>query len=66
MSNKEYLGDGAYAEIVPGGLELTTSNGIDTTNAIVLGEDELGALAKYLRSHAPVFAGKFAKSLGGT
>ena len=35
-SNKEYLGDGVYADLKDGQIILTTENGISETNRIVL------------------------------
>jgi len=45
-----YLGDGAYAQLtVYGDLILTTSNGVMTTNRIVLGSAELKVLLDFLK-----------------
>jgi len=33
---KRYLGDGVYAELDMGGVWITTSNGVETTNKIFL------------------------------
>lgn len=48
---KEYLGDGAYVEPAGYGfaLVITTSNGIEDTNRIVLEEGLLMALEDYWR-----------------
>lgn len=48
--NKEYIGDGVYAEVEPslGALVLTTENGVEVTNRIVLEPDVLEALEKYI------------------
>lgn len=48
---KEYLGDGVYAEIDAGlgGIVLTTSDGLEVTNKIVLEPEVLAALEDYLR-----------------
>jgi len=45
---KQYLGDGAYYEFDGYGVELTTSNGIDTTNTIYLEADVIAALVRLL------------------
>jgi hypothetical protein len=47
---KEYLGDGAYVETgsYMGEVVLTTSNGIRTTNTIVLGPGELKVLSEFI------------------
>lgn len=49
--NKKYLGDGVYVEIDrPGtGIILTTSNGIEDTNTIVLENEVLANLTEYVR-----------------
>ena len=47
--NKTYLGDGAYAEFQGYCVELTTSNGIDTTNTIVLEPLHVTALIRFLK-----------------
>lgn len=60
MSKKIYLGDGAYAEVTLWAngafdLVLTTENGIETTNRIVLEPEVLKALQEYLdavRAHS--------------
>lgn len=48
MSNKEYLGDAVYIEIIDatGELKLTTSNGIVDTNTIII---ETLVLVKFLK-----------------
>jgi hypothetical protein len=46
--NKQYIGDGVYVEIDELGLVLTTENGIETTNRIVLEGDVYGALEQYV------------------
>ncbi len=49
-TQKEYLGDGVYAESIYGDtLLLTTEDGIRTTNRIVLEPEVLAALEDYLR-----------------
>ncbi len=47
-TSKTYLGDGAFAEITPMGIVLTTSNGIEDTNRIVLEAEVWGALLGYV------------------
>jgi hypothetical protein len=44
---KEYIGDGVYVEFVGGVLTLTTENGVEVTNAIVLEHDVFIALLAY-------------------
>lgn len=46
--NKRYLGDGVYAQQEGMDLVLTTENGIEITNRIVLELEVLNALAIYL------------------
>lgn len=46
--SKEYLGDGVYVDVDELGLILTTENGIDVTNRIVLEEEVYGALLRYV------------------
>jgi len=47
--NKEYLGDGAYAEVDEDGrLVLTTENGLRATNTIYFEPDTLAALLAYI------------------
>lgn len=47
---KKYLGDGVYAEVVWDGqtLLLTTENGIQATNRILLEPEVLGALEWFI------------------
>ncbi len=47
---KTYLGDGCYAEITVQGLVLTTSNGIDDTNRIVLEPELWDVLLTFVKS----------------
>jgi hypothetical protein len=56
---KQYLGDGAYAEFDKhtGDLVLTTDNGIDVTNRIVLESTVLVVLLDYL-AHADLITWK--------
>lgn len=46
---KEYIGDGVYADYAYGQIILTTENGIETTNTIYLEPEVLAALADYMR-----------------
>lgn len=48
--NKKYLGDGCSAEIDVRGIVLTTSNGIEDTNTIVLEPEVWGALVQFVAS----------------
>ena len=41
---KDYLGDGVYVKLLDYGIELTTENGIEITNTIVLEPDVYSAL----------------------
>lgn len=45
---KEYLGDGAYVAFDGYALVLTTENGIEVTNAVVLEPDVYAALLTYV------------------
>jgi hypothetical protein len=49
---KAYLGDGAYVETGSyfGEIVLTTSDGIRTTNAVVLGPDECSLLIEFIKN----------------
>lgn len=51
MPAKTYLGDGAFIETGSylGEIILTTSNGIRTTNTIVLGPEQNLAIAEFMR-----------------
>ena len=49
---KVYLGDGVYVEVWQGDLVLTTENGIETTNRIVLEAEVLDALLLYVHKLA--------------
>lgn len=44
---KSYLGDGVYIEMAPIGFILTTENGIEVTNTIVLEDETLLNLVKW-------------------
>lgn len=57
---RRYLGDGAYVEFDGFALELTTSNGIQTTNTIVLEPEVWLALTKYV-AEIEAAAGKKAR-----
>ncbi len=48
--NKTYIGDGVYAEIYDFGLILTTENGIEVTNRIVLEVREWKSLLEWIGS----------------
>ena len=52
--NKEYLGDGVYVEEVAykGCVQLTTENGLATTNTIVLEPEVLLALDNWRKRQA--------------
>ncbi len=45
--DKTYIGDGCYAETDGYAVHLTTENGIDTTNRIVLEPEVLAALVSF-------------------
>ena len=47
--NKEYIGDGVYAEYDDYQVILTTENGIKITNRIVLEAEVLDSLDKYIK-----------------
>lgn len=46
--NKQYLGDGVYVEYDGYGLVLTTENGIEATNRIVLEPEVCSSLVRYV------------------
>jgi len=48
-----YLGDGVYADLEYGDIVLTTENGYETTNRIVLDPVVLDALLRYAEHHLP-------------
>lgn len=50
MSEKQYLGDGVYADIENGMIKLTTSNGIQETNTIYLELEVYSALNQYVQA----------------
>ena len=47
---KTYVGDGVYAEITPQGLVLTTNDGIEETNRIVLEPEVWSAVLAFIAS----------------
>ncbi len=49
-TDKTYLGDGCSAEITVQGIVLTTSNGIENTNTIVLEPDVWSSLLRFVAS----------------
>lgn len=50
MSNKTYLGDGVYIEyLYEAETHLTTENGIEVTNRIVLEPEVIEALIRWLK-----------------
>jgi hypothetical protein len=53
MRQRRYLGDGVYAELGDEGhlLELTTSDGAEATNKIILEPRVLAALVVYIETH---------------
>jgi hypothetical protein len=48
--NKQYLGDGAYAEWKEGSVYLTTENGISVTNTVVLEPQVLEAFLIWIET----------------
>lgn len=50
MKNKAYIGDGVYVEFDGYSVILTTENGIDTTNEIVLEPEVLRKFNEYVNS----------------
>lgn len=55
---KEYIGDGAYAELLDDGtIILTAEDGIAVTNRVVLESDVWNALLAYVRRTAPKLIG---------
>jgi hypothetical protein len=59
---KQYIGDGVYIDIIDWGcLVLTTENGIEETNRIVLEPEVYNAFIQYFRKHLPA---QFIHALG--
>jgi hypothetical protein len=50
---KVYLGDGVYAEFDRGEIVLTTENGIEVTNRIVLEPEVLAMFGLWVRKSLP-------------
>lgn len=48
MALKQYVGDGVYVELDAQGIVLTTENGEETTNRIVLEPDVWDNLTRYV------------------
>lgn len=48
LAKPVYLGDGAYVQFTEIGLTLYTSDGVQETNRVVLGDSELKAFLDYL------------------
>jgi hypothetical protein len=46
--NKQYLGDGVYAEVEYNMVKLTTENGIETTNTIYIDSEVYEAFLLYV------------------
>jgi len=49
MNKKHYIGDGVYVDYDDFGVILTTENGIEVTNRIVLEAEVLHNLSEYLK-----------------
>ena len=47
---KKYLGDGVYAEFDGFAINLTTEDGVSTTNRIVLEPQVIGALESFIET----------------
>lgn len=45
--NKQYIGDGVYAEVIDQQIVVTTENGINTTNTIFFDIDTWPAMKEY-------------------
>ena len=50
MGDAGYLGDGAYATVTHGMLEIFAHNGLAKTNQVFLGPHEVGRLLDYLQA----------------
>lgn len=48
MMKKIYIGDGVYVELTEQGIVLTTENGIEETNRIVLEPEVCQGLTRYM------------------
>lgn len=53
--HKEYIGDGIYAEVQDDVLVLTTENGIEVTNTIVVDISNYDALLNYMKRYRELF-----------
>lgn len=51
LESAQYLGDGVYIGYIDNDIVLITHNGLDTENCIVLEDQVLTALLKYLNKH---------------
>ena len=49
MNMKQYIGDGVYASVESGNLVITTENGLEVTNRIVMETEVLESLLVYLK-----------------
>jgi hypothetical protein len=47
MSDREYLGDGVFADVERGMVKLTTEDGIEATNTIYLEPEVMAALQRW-------------------
>jgi len=58
--NKQYMGDGVYAEKDENAnqLILTTENGLEITNTIILGPEEFFMIYRYVKMNLENFIGK--------
>lgn len=54
---KRYLGDSVYVDLYENGLILTTENGVEASNTIVLEPEVLTALSAYLSDYFDAIAG---------
>ena len=50
MANKQYIGDGVYVELTDYGFILTTENGVEVTNTIVLEPQVAKELIDYINN----------------
>ena len=51
MENKDYIGDGVYVASQHGQIHVTTENGVEITNRVVLETETLDALLQWLSRH---------------